>query len=246
MSRQRLVIQSLAALIGFAILIGLGIWQLERREWKHALIARVAAAAATAPVSAPGPVAWDGLDLASLEYAPVTVHGHYLNDREVYVVHTLTEPRGPLGGVGFLVMTPFVTDGGWAVYVNRGFVPRDRKDPASRSAGEIAGETTVTGLLRAPSERSWFTPADNRSANEWFSRAPALYAAAYGAPAPQLAPYIIDAVADPSLPGGLPQGGETIVEFTDNHLQYALTWFGLAAALAGVYGAWLWRRRAQA
>jgi surfeit locus 1 family protein len=52
-----------------------------------------------------------------------------------------------------------------------------------------------------------------------------------------VAPYIIDARFDPALPSGLPQGGETIVAFSNSHLQYAITWFALAAALAGMFGA---------
>jgi surfeit locus 1 family protein len=132
-------------------------------------------------------------------------------------------------------MTPLATAGGWTVYVNRGFVPADRKDPATRPEGQVAGETTVTGLLRAPYDRSWFAPADNRAKNEWFSRDPVLYARASGIEPAKVAPYIIDAKFDAGLPGGLPQGGETIVDFPNNHLQYAITWYGLAAALAGVF-----------
>lgn len=81
----------------------------------------------------------------------------------------------------------------------------------------------------------WFTPGDDVAGNAWFSRDPKLYATAYGAPSPDVAPYIIDADFDPSLPGGLPQGGETVVDFPNSHLGYAITWFGLALALAGVF-----------
>ena len=111
----------------------------------------------------------------------------------------------------------------------------ERKDPATRREGLIEGETTVTGLYRSPHGRTWYMPSDAIAGNEWFSRDPKLYAAAYGLPAASVAPYIIDARADPNLPGGLPQGGETIIDFPNNHLQYALTWFGLALGLAGVF-----------
>ena len=78
-------------------------------------------------------------------------------------------------------------------------------------------------------------PGDNAAGNEWFSRDPALYAANASLPSTDIAPYIIDANFDPSLPGGLPQGGETIVDFPNNHLGYAITWFGLALCCAGVF-----------
>jgi surfeit locus 1 family protein len=190
----------------------------------------------------PAPTEWDSLDLAELEYRPVQVTGRFLNDREVFANATLTDPKGRRGGFGFFVMTPFETDSGRIVYVNRGFVPRAFKSADSRPGGQIAGATSVVGALRAPVARAWFVPADDPAKNEWFSRDPQLYAAASGLAVERVAPYYIDARFDPSLPDGLPQGGETIVDFPNNHLGYALTWFGLAAGLAGVFGAYAWRQ----
>src|SRR5262249_60609348 len=103
--------------------------------------------------------------------------------------------------------------------------PQDGPAPRTRREGQISGETIVTGLLRAPHGRSWFMPADDPSRNEWFSRDPRVYARAAGLPTETVAPYIIDARADPGIPGGLPQAGETVVDFPNNHLQYAITWF---------------------
>ena len=235
-----LLLPGIAALLGIAVLVGLGAWQLQRLQWKEALIARVAARLDMPAVAAPGPAEWARLDLSGLEYEPVAVTGRFHNDREVHVVQALTEPHGRYGGFGFLVMTPLETDDGWIVYVNRGFVPTDKQDPVTRRDGDIEGETTVTGVLRAPRDRSWFTPGDNIAKNEWFSRDPALYARAEGLPPEKVAPYIIDARYDPALPGGLPQGGETIVDFPNNHWQYAITWFALAAGLAGVFAVFAW------
>jgi surfeit locus 1 family protein len=231
---RRLLWQALAAAAGIVILVSLGIWQLQRLQWKETLIARVNAGL-TAP-AVPAPAEWDRLDVSAEEYTPVRVSGHFLNDREIFVTAALTEPKGRLGGFGFFVMTPLQTDDGWIVYVNRGFVPREFKAPATRPGSQVTGETTVTGLLRAPIDRAWFMPADDQSRNEWFSRDPALYASASGMPADRVAPYLIDAAFDSSLPNGLPQGGETIIDFPNNHLGYALTWFGLALGLAGVFG----------
>ena len=180
------------------------------------------------------------LNLGDAEYERVRLHGHFLNEREQFVNTALTEPKGKRGGFGFMVMTPFQTDAGWIAYVNRGFIPRELKAPESRPGSEIDGPTTVVGPLRAPYRRDWFMPGDQPQRSEWFSHDPALYAAAAGFSPGEVAPYIIDAEFDPSLPDGLPQGGETIVDFPNSHLGYAITWFGLAAGLAGVFGAYAW------
>jgi surfeit locus 1 family protein len=239
---RTILFPTVAAVLGIAVLVGLGVWQLQRLTWKEALIARVTARLGAPAIAAPGPPEWARLDLNEREYQPVTVAGQFSHDREIHVVQALTEPRGRYGGFGYLVVTPLTTTDGWIVYVNRGFVPQDKTDPATRKAGEIEGEATVTGLLRAPHDRSWFMPGDNAAKNEWFSRDPVLYAGASGLPSGKVAPYIIDARADPGLPGGLPQGGETIVDFPNNHLQYAITWFALAAGLAGVFAVFAWGR----
>jgi surfeit locus 1 family protein len=239
---RQLVVPAIVTVIAFAILVGLGLWQLERLGWKEALIARVAAGTAADPTPAPGPNDWRSLDLPALEYAPVAVTGRFDHAKEIHVVFTLTEPKGAAGGIGYLVVTPLRTDDGWWAYVNRGFVPRERKEPATRAGGQTEGETTVVGLLRAPHARSWFTPSDNAATNAWFSRDPKLYAATSGLPSGEVAPYLIDARFEPALPGGLPQGGETLVNFSNNHLQYALTWFGLAAALVAIFAAFAVRR----
>ncbi|MEO8669076.1 MAG: SURF1 family protein [Bauldia sp.] len=232
---RRLIAPALATLVGLVILVSLGVWQVHRLDWKEALIARVAARIHAGPVAAPGPLTWPSLDLAGEEYLRVVVHGRFINTQEIYVIYTLTEPKGPVGGVGYQVMTPFQTDAGWIVWVNRGFVPTAKKYGTKRPEGLIEGETTVTGLLRQPHGRSWFMPGDGFSDNEWFSRDPKAWEPWVILPSSAVAPYIVDADYDPSLPGGLPQGGETIAEFPNSHLGYAITWFGLAGALLVVF-----------
>jgi surfeit locus 1 family protein len=234
MNRLRpLLLPAIATAVVVAITAGLGVWQVERLAWKEGLIAAVTQRMSAAPIPAPPPAAWPALDLGALEYQPVTVTGRYDNAHESYVIYSLTSPKGPLGGVGYEVMTPLVTGDGWTVYVNRGFVPSAKRDPATRPEGQIEGETTVTGLLRRSADRSWFMPGDNPVKNEWFSRDPVLFAEA--ANLGPVAPYIIDAAPNPA---GIPQGGETIVDFPNNHLGYAITWFGLALTAAAVFAAY--------
>lgn len=241
-TRGGLIWQSVAALVAFVILCGLGTWQVQRLHWKEALIAHVNAGLKAAPVPAPAPGQWPTLDFGKSEYQPVEVTGRFDNSREIHVLYSLTEPKGPVGGVGYFVMTPLETAGGWYVYVNRGFVPIAKADPATRPQGQIEGTTTVVGPLRRPGNRSWFMPADNPVKNQWISRDPRLFAAAEGLPAAKVAPYIIDERFDPNRPGGLPQGGETVIDFPNNHLGYLITWYGLALSLALVYVPYLWKR----
>ncbi len=236
---RRLAILLPLVTIAFVILCGLGVWQLQRLAWKTDLIATVESRTELAPIAPPGPSAWAGLDFEMVDYLPVRLTGAFRHDLEAHVYTTLTQPAGPLGGQGYFVMTPFETADGWWVIVNRGFVPTERKDPATRAEGQIEGPTEVVGLLRQPQGRNAFTPPDDTEANIWFTRDPVAIAGAAGLPAVLAAPYYVDARFDPDLPGGLPQGGETVVSFSNNHLQYVITWFGLAIALLGVFFAWL-------
>ncbi len=232
---RSLIWPTIATIIVFAILCSLGTWQWRRMEWKEALIAQVDSRLKDVPIPAPGPADWPKLDLAAADYTPVTVSGTLLNDKEAHFYSALMQPRGPIGGVGWFVFTPLRTDEGWIVYVNRGFVPEAAKDASKRSEGQPEGRVTVTGLLRRPEHPGMFQASPNLVTNQWFAREPARFADAAGLPADQVAPYSIDADATPN-PGGLPQGGETLVTFSNNHLQYVVTWYGLAVALLGVFG----------
>ncbi len=231
---RRLIAPAIASVIMFAILVSLGLWQLQRLHWKEALIAQVDSRIHAAPIPAPGPSAWPSLDLAEADFTPVTVKGTFLTDKEALLYATLSEPKGPIGGVGWSVFVPLRTEEGWIVYVNRGFVPDERRDPKTRAEGQPTGPVSVTGLLRRP-ERPMHLFGDGMSRdNQWFAREPVLFARGVGLPAGEVAPYSIDADATPN-PGGLPQGGETNIVFPNNHLQYVITWFGLALALVGVF-----------
>lgn len=218
---------TVATAIAFAILVGLGIWQIERLHWKLGLIAIIDARMA-APAAPPPPQAdWAGLDSGKLEYRHLRLSGHFLNDRELYYF-----AQDDQGAAGYDVVTPMVLDTGGTVLVDRGFVPEDRKDPATRQPGELKGDITIVGVARAPQSRNAFTPPDDVARNVWFTRDPEAMAAA--AKLGPVAPFYVEADATPN-PGGLPQGGRTRVHLRNEHFQYALTWFGLAGVLLGVY-----------
>lgn len=241
--RPAFVLAAALTVIGVAFLSALGAWQLRRLGEKEALIARIAAGLAATPEPAPGPSVWPTLSSSDIDYRPLTVTGRFDHGHEVHVYGVVERGRGAASGVGYFILTPLETTAGWVVIVNRGFVPDERKNPASRAAGQLEGIVTVTGIARRPDLGNAFTPKPDVARNVWFNRDPAAIAAAIGQPPERVAPFTLDARFDPNLPGGLPQGGETVVSFPNNHLQYAVTWFGLAAALAGVALAGLWRWR---
>jgi len=219
-------LMALLALLGIAGLIALGIWQIERRAWKLALIDRVEQRIHAVPGPMPSPASWPAIDAASDEYRRVTVSGRFLHDRET-LVQAVTE-KGP----GFWVLTPLQTADGTVVLINRGFVPPERRDPASRRDGNPATPVAITGLLRLTEPKGGFLRSNDTAANRWYSRDVEAIAAARGLP--RTAPFFIDADATPN-PGGYPRGGLTVVNFHNNHLIYALTWFGLAIMLAGAF-----------
>lgn len=208
-----------------AILIALGTWQVNRLHWKLDLITRVDARVHAAPQPAPGPATWAAVDAAGYEYLHVRFTGTFLHDKEtqVYAVTDL--------GPGYWVMTPIRSDDGTIVVVNRGFVPTDRRDPATRQQGEIPGSVTVTGLLRLTEPKGTLLRSNRPDDERWYSRDIAAMASARGIQ--NAAPYFIDADATPN-PGNLPVGGLTQIVFPNSHLSYAITWYCLAAMTFGM------------
>ena len=228
---------ALMALAGIAVLVSLGVWQLQRLAWKEALIARVETRAKAPPSPLPPESIWAALR-PDYEYRHVTLRGRF-DGREALVFRGSGPEAGE--GPGYLLLAPLLLPDGSAVIINRGFVPSASKDPASHAPP--SGEVTVTGLMREPEPRNLFTPADQPEKNLWFTRDPGAIAAHFGLS--RAAPFSVDADYSGD-PKALPRGGTTVIAFPNSHLGYALTWFGLALALAGVFAAWAWGRLKQA
>ncbi len=232
--RKSLFWPSLFALGGILVLLGLGSWQIERLFWKERLIAERHAAVTAPPMALPATLeAADGLD-----YHRVSAIGRFLPDRELFLGATDAD-----GHLGYQIIEPLRLSSGDVLLVDRGFVPEDKKLPASRSAGEPKGEVTITGLLRLPprAKPHWFLPANNAERNYWFWVDIPAMAAAAGLD--RVLPFYVDADDTPN-PGGLPLGGQTRLDLPNNHLQYAITWYALALALAIIAFIFL-RRRAR-
>ncbi len=205
--------------------LGLGAWQIERLFWKERLIEQRQAAVTAPPVPVPQSLA----EARGMEFRHVTDEGVFLNDKEIFLGAT---SEG--GGQGYQVLTPLLESSGRIVFVNRGYIPGELKDPAKRAAGQIAGTVSMRGLLRLPPDGrpAWFLPDNRPDLNYWFwVDIPAMSAADR---LNRVAPFYIDADATPN-PGGWPRGGVTRLTLPNNHLQYAITWFSLAVALIVIY-----------
>jgi surfeit locus 1 family protein len=222
-----------------ALFVGLGIWQVNRLAWKEGLIAEVSARLNQPPYDLPPVAEWPSTDFDTFGFHPVTASGQYIPDKTVLVFTSLSDPKGKLGGPGDWVITPLAVDGGGTVFVNRGFVPQAQVQAFVGPETVPKGHVTVTGVAVAPEQAGPFTPGpDTAKRIEWV-RDPARLAALADVSGPVLG-LTIDLPSAGA--GALPQGGETVVDFPNNHLGYAFTWFGFAILTPCLLAFWVWRQ----
>lgn len=222
--RRSLLVPIVFVLAALATFIALGTWQLERKAWKEALIAELDRKLNAAPSSLPPRERWPQLNAATDEFRRVAFPVEFLPGEEALVYSSGSALRPDATGPGYWVFAPARLTGGSVVVINRGFVPEGKQDPKSRP-DRPSGVVDIVGVMRWPEARGTFTPADAPAKNLWLARDPAGMAAAknWG----NVAPFYIDQEAPPAT-GGLPRVGPLKPSLTNNHLQYALTWYGLA------------------
>jgi surfeit locus 1 family protein len=226
--------------MGLAVLIGLGNWQMSRKAWKEALIAKIAERIGAPPIRLAGDNQVTRVETNDREYLHVSFKGRFHHDKERY----LYAPAP--AGLGWHIYTPLEWGPARFVWINRGFVPDERKDPATRREGQVSGEVEVTGLVRVGHGKGAFVPANDVAGNLWYwPDVAAMHASAFAGTGASAFGYTVDADARPEPPGGLPRGGVTRLDLPNRHLEYALTWYGLALALIGVFVAFA-RGRQQA
>ena len=219
------LVPTLVAVPIVLLCLGLGAWQMQRLQWKLGLIAARETALQAAPAALP-----QTLDEArGMEFRPIAAEGVFLNDKEIYL-HAISDS----GREGYQILTPLLVAEGHAIFVDRGFVPTELRDPARRAAGRLSGTVRTVGLLRLPpaGRPNLFLPDNRPDLDHWFwVDLPAMAAADH---LDMAAPFYLDADKTPN-PGGWPQGGVTLRELPNNHLQYAITWFALAVAMVVIY-----------
>lgn len=202
---------ALVCAVGFA---ALGLWQVERLAWKNALVTAVETRSTSAPLDL-NATDWAGIDLEDEEYRRVSARGRYEG------ADTLSQAVTAHGG-GFWVMTPLRLADGRVLLVNRGFVTAEQRDQGiPRPEGEVA----VEGLLRLSEPDGGFLRGNDPAGGRWYSRDVGAMGQALGLT--RLAPFFLDADAD-AKGTAFPIGGLTVLTFSNNHLVYALTWFGLS------------------
>jgi surfeit locus 1 family protein len=216
----------------FLFSLSLGVWQMERRAWKRDILDRIATNQASAPMTLEELLKGDPL---RFEYGRVRVSGSFLHDREFYLA-----ARSLKSKVGMQVVTPLRTDDGVIVLFDRGWIPSEKKDPARRAEGQLPGRVDLVGIVRRSQIKRQFAPDNDPARNFWFHvDVPAMRRIAGGRPDPVLDSFFLEADATPN-PGGVPVGGQTRLDIPNDHLQYAITWFLIALAGAGVYLAYHW------
>lgn len=224
-----LPILSIATVCALLLLVQLGNWQMRRLDWKLDLIERVEARAEGASIALPSSEALRTADretLEGLDYQPVDVAGVFDHSREAH----LFVPQGP-EGPGYHVYTPLMLSRGDWLWINRGYVPERFKPASTRPESLIEGPVMRTGLVRLPRPGGRFTPEPDLLENRWY--APDLSLLADVRDTPGALPIFVDAAKMPDQTW--PIGGQTKLTFKNDHLGYALTWYGLALTLIGVY-----------
>jgi surfeit locus 1 family protein len=218
----------------FVFALSLGVWQLERRAWKRDILDRMAANQAAAVVSLDELLKGDPL---RREYGRVAVAGTFLHDKEFFLA-----ARSLKNKVGMQVVTPLRTDSGAIVLFDRGWIPSEQKEPARRAQGQLADRVELTGVVRRTQVKRQFAPDNDPPKNFWFHvDVPLMRRMAGASPDPVLDSFFLEADAKPN-PGGVPVGGQTRLDIPNDHLQYAITWFLIALAAAGVYLAYHWEQ----
>jgi cytochrome oxidase assembly protein ShyY1 len=230
--RSSLLIPAVMTLGALVVFIGLGTWQIERKTWKEGLIDMLTRRLESEPVELPPPADWARLGADNAEFRRVRLNVQFQKANDALVYTSGSQVRDDVKGQGFFVFSPAKLASGTTIVVNRGFTP-GKNYPQAEAAQEIVG------VLRWPELPSWFTP-DRDSAGTWYARDHLAMAKAQGWG--NVAPFYIE-MEDPAPPGGVPHPSVLKVRLRNDHLQYAITWFALAAVTAVMFTLWARRRR---
>jgi surfeit locus 1 family protein len=230
-----------------ALLLGLGFWQLQRRIEKHALIAALTERLAAVPGALPPVEQWGGLTPAHDEFRRVSFSATFESRPDAMVYSSGSAVRTDISGPGTWAFVPARLPQGDTVVINAGFVQNTMQDRAveDRAVTRLitGAPVTLTGYLRFPESAGLLTPEENLGKRLWFTRDHRAMARKLGwDQTGRVAPFYIDLEA-PVPASGIPKPGPLDVQLRDEHLQYAITWFGLAGAVVIAFGVWLFGQR---
>jgi surfeit locus 1 family protein len=231
--RGGLFIPGGVALAALVVLLGLGTWQIERKTWKESLIATLDRRLNDAPIALPPPAEWAGMTPDNSEFTRVRVRLQFLKDSDALVYTSGSAIRDDVKGNGYFVFSPALLPDGKQIVVNRGFVP-------SRAYPAESGPQDIVGSIRWPESPSSFVSDHDAAGDIWMVRDPAAMAQfkRWGT----VAPFYIEQES-PVPRGGLPHPAPLKVRLRNDHLNYAITWYGLALVLVVMFGIWAFRRR---
>jgi cytochrome oxidase assembly protein ShyY1 len=223
-----------------ALLVGLGVWQLQRRVEKHALIAQLTERLAAAPAALPSPAQWNTLTPAHDEFRRVRFSATYESRPDAMVYSSGSAIRDDVAGPGTWAFLPARLPTGETVVINTGFVQNTMQDRGQQDravARLVTGAPlALTGYIRFPESAGALTPRENIAKRLWFTRDHLAIARALGWG--EVAPFYID-LESPAPESGIPKPGPLEVHLKDDHLQYAITWFGLAAVVLIAFAVWV-------
>jgi surfeit locus 1 family protein len=235
-------------LLMVALFVGLGVWQLQRRVEKHALIAHLTERLAAAPGSLPSPSQWGALTAARDEFRRVSFAATYQSRPDAMVYSSGSAVRDDISGPGTWAFMPAALPSGETVVINAGFVQNTMQDRGQqdRAVTSLITDMPVmlSGYIRFPEAAGTLTPRENLAKRLWFTRDHLAMARAlgWGEGGRTVAPFYVD-LEQPVPASGIPKPGPLEVHLKDDHLQYAITWFGLAGAVVIAFGVWLFGQR---
>ena len=228
---RRLLLPGLVTMAALAVLIALGVWQLERKAWKESLIATLQQRTSAAPADLPRPESWEYLTPENSEFRRVKLQLEFLDRPHARFFASGSALREDVKSPGYFVFVPARIRSGQVVVIDVGYTP-------ARQYAWKAGQAEIVGYLRWPESPSWFVSEHDTAGDTWFVRDQRAMAKIRGWG--EVAPFYIDQEA-PVPEGGLPRPGGVKVNLRNDHLGYALTWFGLAAVLAVIFVLWAWK-----
>ena len=226
------LIPSLFFIIALAILVALGTWQMKRFSWKTNLVETINSSIDLPPQPLPPPQTWKQLGLDQLNYRAVKASGRFNYKDEVHIFTLVSQGKATYSGAGYWVIVPSALDGGGIVLVNRGFVPEKFKQQRTRLKSQTEGRQTITGFIKTDQGANYFTPKTDFKNNIWYTRN--IKAISEHLELENAAPFLI-AQSGSASKDRLPQPRELNVNLENRHLGYAITWYGLALTLIGVF-----------